>query len=161
VVLILPIAVLAVLLGMLFWNRSRSSARQQPLNVSFTVVGEMQPRSLADFRGRVILFNLWSTGVPESGRNLLTLNALSERYASQGLLVVAVSDEDMNRLSRFPLVRNAKFLAGGVDSRTAQSLPGDRPYSFLLDRDGKVVEEYKDTLEIEVVEKTLKPMLGQ
>ncbi len=74
--------------------------------------------SLHDLRGSVVLVNFWATWCPPCRKEMPDMDALYKRFQSQGLVVLAISDEEE------ALVR--KFL-------------GEHPYSIpiLLDPGGK------------------------
>jgi thiol-disulfide isomerase/thioredoxin len=65
-----------------------------PFRIAFTAEGlDGRPVTLADFRGRVVLVDLFGTWCPTSRRTTPALVSLHQRYRSRGLEVVALAYE--------------------------------------------------------------------
>jgi len=102
--------------------------------------------SLKDLRGKVVLVNFWATWCPPCRREMPDLEVLSHRFGPQGLVILAISDEDRAKVEPFiadkkysyPILLdpgrkvNKSFAVGGI------------PKSFLFDRDGKLVAQAID-----------------
>jgi thiol-disulfide isomerase/thioredoxin len=100
--------------------------------------------SLADFRGRVVLLNIWATWCVPCRSEMPSLDRLQELHAADGLAVLAVSvdDDGANAVRRFYQQSGIRNLPVYIDSaRTTQSAFGARaiPMTVLIDRDGNVV----------------------
>ena len=52
------------------------------------------PRTLGDYEGKVVLLNIWATWCAPCREEMPSIQALHERYAPEGLEVVAVSIDD-------------------------------------------------------------------
>jgi len=92
-------------------------------------------------KGEVIVLNFWATWCPPCRQEMPSMIALSNKYASQGLKVVAVSvDRDTAALKGFVKEYKLPFLVlHDIDSSVSQSYGVYRyPETFLIDRDGKV-----------------------
>ena len=119
-----------------------AEAPAPPTDTSFAT-REGPPRSLADFKGKVVLVNFWATWCLPCREEMPLLERLRQRLGADGLEVVAVSVDR-------PTVDAAAFLHNlGARSLTLLLDPGARtgarlgvvglPTSILLDRDGRVV----------------------
>ncbi len=104
-----------------------------------------QPASLARYRGRVILLNVWATWCPPCRVEMPSLERLHQKLAGQDFEVVAVSidDGDSSRVMQF-----ARELGLGFDilqdkdgaiQRTYQTT--GVPESFVIDRDGIIIKK--------------------
>ena len=52
------------------------------------------PTSLADYRGQVVLVNLWATWCPPCKAEMPTLQSFYDKYQADGFAVVAINDGD-------------------------------------------------------------------
>src|SRR5574342_1058173 len=50
--------------------------------------------SLADYRGQVVLVNLWATWCPPCKEEMPTLQAYYNKYANKGFVIIAINDGD-------------------------------------------------------------------
>jgi thiol-disulfide isomerase/thioredoxin len=99
-------------------------------------------KTLADFRGSVVLLNLWATWCPPCIREMPALNALQQRLGSDDFKVVAISQDrggaavagkwlSSNGFTALPLYLDPTASVG----RTLES-PG-LPVTLLIDRQGR------------------------
>jgi cytochrome c biogenesis protein CcmG, thiol:disulfide interchange protein DsbE len=58
------------------------------------VLGSNQVRSMADYKGKVVLLNVWATWCPPCKAELPSLEELYKEYGPKGLKLVAVSIDD-------------------------------------------------------------------
>ena len=111
----------------------------------FTDTGEIEAKQkLSDYQGDVILVEFWATHCGYCKDNFPKLSALSERYADQGLKVIAVStDSDRDRLVEYikreaPGVQIAWDLSDLVSSGyNIEHIP----HTILLDRSGNIIHQ--------------------
>jgi cytochrome c biogenesis protein CcmG, thiol:disulfide interchange protein DsbE len=98
--------------------------------------------SLESLRGKVVLVDFWASWCEPCRKSFPWLRRMHDRYASQGLVVVAVNlDKDRDAADRFLQDNPAPFLvAFDPAGKTAEAfkVPG-MPTSFLVDAAGNVV----------------------
>lgn len=99
---------------------------------------------LADFRGRVVLLNLWATSCVPCQSEMPSFDRLQAMYQGDGLAVLAVSVDDTGgtALRRFFHRSGIRSLTPYMDDDGATSIAFTAhriPTTLLIDRDGKVV----------------------
>jgi len=102
--------------------------------------------SLQDLRGKVVLVNFWATWCPPCRKEMPDMEALYQRFASRGLVILGVSDEEAATVQKFLDQQKYTYpilLDPGRKVNTLFSVQGI-PKSFLYDRDGKLVTEAID-----------------
>ena len=104
-----------------------------------------RPASLADYRGKVLLLNIWATWCPPCRVEMPSLERLQRKLAGTDFRLVSVSiDKDDSTLVR----RFAQEL--GLSFEILHDRPGaiqeayqttGVPESFVIDRDGRIVKK--------------------
>ena len=98
--------------------------------------------SLADYRGAVVLVNLWATWCPPCKEEMPTLQAYYNKHADQNFTVVAINDGDPkadvlqfinDHKLTFPIWLDPASFATGQAFKTL-----NLPSSYLIDRQGVI-----------------------
>ncbi|WP_207061276.1 TlpA disulfide reductase family protein [Motiliproteus sp. SC1-56] len=102
-----------------------------------------QPRSLSDFKGKVVLLNLWATWCPPCIRELPALDRLQARHGDEDFVVLAVALDragyDAVKAYYDKLELQHLGLYHASISEFSQAFPVDVfPASFMIDREGRV-----------------------
>jgi len=101
-----------------------------------------QPRSLADFRGKIVLLNLWATWCAPCIKEIPALDRLAAALNGADFAVVAVSIDrkGIDVIQKLFAERDVQKLAMYVD-RSGEALRTVRamglPTSLLIDREGR------------------------
>jgi len=100
--------------------------------------------TLADFRGRVVLLNLWTMSCAPCQSEIPSFDRVQAMYQGDGLAVLAVSVDDASALTvRRYLQRNGLHnLTPYLDAQGATAMAFNLrqfPTTLLIDRDGNVV----------------------
>jgi len=116
-------------------------------NADFTLT-DLQGKSwhLRDLRGKVVLVNFWATWCPPCRKEMPDLQALFDKYKDQGFVVLAISDEEIAKVSPFIGERKIGYpvlLDPGRKVNDAFIVEGI-PKSFVYDREGKLVAQSID-----------------
>ena len=99
-------------------------------------------RSLADYRGQVVLVNLWATWCPPCKEEMPALQAFYDKHKKDGFTIIAINDGDPTadvlqfekdyQLS-FPIWLDPEYYATEQAFKTI-----NLPSSFVIDRAGTV-----------------------
>jgi len=101
---------------------------------------------LKDMQGHVVLVNFWATWCPPCRKEMPDLDALYQRFQSQGLIVLAISDEPPATVTTFLRTHGVSYpilLDPGRKVNDAFHVDGI-PKSFIYDRQGKLVAQSID-----------------
>lgn len=102
------------------------------------------PRSLADYRGRPVLLNVWATWCDPCREEMPGLQRLYDAYKARGLRVVAVSVDDRGSeglIREFVADHHLTFdilHQGAADMMATYQVRGV-PQTFLISRSGELV----------------------
>jgi len=133
------------LLGAATAKLAADDARRQQADFTLT---DLQGRAwrLSDLRGKVVLLNFWATWCPPCRKEMPDLESLYRRFKDQGLVILAISDEDAAKVRPFVTERGVSYpilLDPGRKVNTLFAIEGI-PKSFVYNRDGKLVAEAID-----------------
>jgi peroxiredoxin len=102
--------------------------------------------NLRALAGKVVLVNFWATWCPPCRKELPDLEALSQRFGSRGLVILAISDEDAGKVQPFVAEHTLTYpvlLDPGRKVNDLFQVEGI-PKSFVYGREGKLVAEAID-----------------
>jgi cytochrome c biogenesis protein CcmG, thiol:disulfide interchange protein DsbE len=119
---------------------------------------------LKTYRGKVVLLNFWATWCAPCQVELPEFEAWQKKYAADGLQVVAVSMDDSDAGVRKTVRRlhlDIPVLMGDAQIGDAYGGVLGLPVTFLIDRAGKVVAQYKGESDLGSIEAEIKRMLSQ
>ncbi len=123
------------------------------------------PHSLSDYRGRIVLVNLWATWCPPCAAEMPSLQQFYEQHRQEGFVVVAVEDGDptaqvaafVDRYHlTFPVWIDPTYEATSRAFKTP-SLPS----SFVIDRGGTVRLMWLGAISAVNLEKYLTPLIKE
>jgi len=139
------------------------SGEQRP---AFTLPDlEGKQRSIGEWDGQVILLNFWASWCPPCRREIPAFIDVQEDYREQGLRIIGVAIDDRQAVVDFtdPMGVNYPILLGGEEGIGIAEAYGNRmgvlPYTVLIDRDGHIVDRWREELSYEDVEKAVEPLL--
>ncbi|HXW69613.1 MAG TPA: TlpA disulfide reductase family protein [Dissulfurispiraceae bacterium] len=104
------------------------------------------PVSLSSYKGSVVLLNFWATWCPPCKEEIPSLNKLSRQLKNRKFTIIAVStDRSVSDVRAF-LKKNPLDYIVMVDYDLSVSKPLYKvfmlPTSFLIDKQGVIVEKY-------------------
>jgi thiol-disulfide isomerase/thioredoxin len=104
---------------------------------------------LSDYKGKVVVLDLWATWCPPCRDEIPHLVALSKEYASKGVEVIGLTTEnpqtDMEKVQDFVRRFNISYKVGWVEPQMAASLARGRdsiPQTFIITRDGRLLKHF-------------------
>ena len=102
--------------------------------------------TLQALRGKVVLVNFWATWCDPCRREMPDLETLYRRFKNQGLVVVAISDDDAGKVKQLIVERKFTYPVLLDPGRKVTDLfrVEGIPKSFVYDRDGKLVAQAID-----------------
>jgi peroxiredoxin len=102
--------------------------------------------TLKNLRGKVVLVNFWATWCPPCRSEMPDLDALYQQFKEQGLVVLAISDEESGKVQ--PFIEQYKFsypiLLDPARKVNEQFAVEGIPKSFVYDREGRLVSQAID-----------------
>ena len=107
---------------------------------------EGKPWSLQALHGKVVLVNFWATWCPPCRKEMPDLDKLYQEFKDQGLLILAISDEEISKVQPFIAEHHYTYpilLDPGSKVHKLFVVEGI-PKSFVYGRDGKLVAEAID-----------------
>ena len=120
-------------------------ARREHIDFALTDL-QGQQWTLNQLRGKVVLVNFWATWCPPCRKEMPDLDALYNRFKDQGLVVLAISDEEAGKVSPFVAQHKIIYPILLDPGRKVNELfqVNGIPKSFVYDRSGKLVAESMD-----------------
>lgn len=114
-------------------------------NYTVTTVTSGDSVALRDYRGRVVLLNLWATWCPPCEQEMPSMERLYQELGPQGLEVVAVSIDQLTpeAVRRWAEERGLSFTVLQDRSGRIQQVyqTTGMPESFVVDREGIIVKK--------------------
>jgi thiol-disulfide isomerase/thioredoxin len=121
--------------------------------------------SLADYKGQVVLVNLWATWCPPCKAEMPTLDAYYNKYKKDGFTIIAINDGDPApeviqfvkdyRLT-FPVWLDLNYIATEQAFRTL-----NLPSSFVIDRNGMIRLQWVGEINRKTLEKFVTPLIEE
>ncbi|SHK47501.1 TlpA family protein disulfide reductase [Rhodothermus profundi] len=161
-------------LGVLAYLRQQQPELVQPPGavgrpapaLTFRLVETDEPRTLADYRGQVILLNLWATWCGPCLAEIPELNRFQQAYRDQGVVVIMISDEPRQTVLEFMKERPLEPVSGYLPPGTRWPWPYNRveqarPTTFVIDRQGIIRETWPGAADFAQFEAAVLPYLEQ
>ena len=170
VLLVIGLALLAGSAFMIARNlRPQNDFSTVPVKVNFPApeltLSDTQgvSRSLADYRGQVILVNLWATWCPPCKEEMPTLQAFYDKHRDSGFVIIAINDGDSagdvlqfvkDYQLTFPVWLDPTYIATEEAFHTL-----NLPTSFVIDRSGTIQLTWVGGISYAMLEKHVTPLI--
>jgi peroxiredoxin len=102
--------------------------------------------TLKEQRGKVVVLNFWATWCPPCRKEMPDLETLYQQFKDQGLVILAISDEDAGKVKPFVAQQKVTYpilLDPGRKVNELFQIEGI-PKTFVYDRNGKLVAQSID-----------------
>jgi peroxiredoxin len=130
--------------------------------------------SLADYKGKAVVVDFWATWCAPCKVEIPWLEKLHDQYASQGLVVLGISEDDLDLDDKAALLKQKREIAESAaklginypvlidDAKVADPYGGvdALPTTFYVDRKGKVVAATIGLVDRDEIEANIKKALG-
>lgn len=148
------------LLVLLLLNRNRSnykSVEQVPIEVGLpapdftfpTINGTMV--SLSDYRGKIVLVNIWATWCPPCVDEMPSMEKLYQKLKGENFEILAVSIDSLGEKVVAPFMKKYKLTFPALIDSAGAIRMGYRttgvPESFIIDKDGILVKKIIGSLD--------------
>lgn len=128
------------------------------------VVGADQSLSLADYRGKVVAFNLWASWCKPCEDEAPALEKAWRKYRSQGLVVLGADMDDLtDQALEFKRKYDITYPLFRYTSDDAAKDFGTRrlPETFLIDRAGRIRALHRGQVDAAWIENEVRPLLAE
>ena len=119
--------------------------------------------SLVDYRGQVVLVNLWATWCPPCKEEMPALQSFYDKHRDQGFVVVAINDgdpaEDVLQFTKdyqltFPVWLDPTYIATEQAFKTL-----NLPSSFVIDRTGTIRLQWVGGISRKMLDQHVSPLI--
>src|SRR3989338_2706001 len=124
-----------------------------------------KPRSLSEWRGRVVVLNFWATWCPPCREEIPLFIDLQKRHGRDGLQFLGVAIDRQEDVASYyvQIGMNYPTLIGDDNAieimRAYGNRTGSLPYSVIIDRDGRVAARKLGAFRGQELEFLLTPLL--
>lgn len=119
--------------------------------------------SSADWAGKVALVNFWATWCPPCRAEIPELVALQQKYRDQ-LQIIGISEDESSpeHVRQFAVEHKINYPIAMATSTLDQTFSGisSLPTSFLIDRDGQIVQKHLGMLNAKTTELETRVLAG-
>jgi peroxiredoxin len=121
------------------------NARRQQVDFTLTELGG-KTWTLKELHGKVVVLNFWATWCPPCRKEMPDLEKLYQQFKDQGFVILAISDEDADKVRPFIAEQKVTYpilLDPGRKVNELFQIEGI-PKTFVYDRNGKLVAQSID-----------------
>jgi thiol-disulfide isomerase/thioredoxin len=138
---------------------------KDPAPVGDFAVTDLEGRTIssADLRGKVVLVNFWATWCPPCRAEIPDLIRLQEKYRDK-LIVVGISEDEIppDEVKAFVAEQKMNYPVAMTTPTLAKTFRGVSalPTTFVIDRDGKLVQRHVGMLNAQQTELETQVLAG-
>jgi thiol-disulfide isomerase/thioredoxin len=138
---------------------------RKPAVVPAFTLHDLDGRTLSstDWRGKVVILNFWATWCGPCRAEIPALVALQEKYRDR-LVVLGISEDEAapDLVKRFAAGQKINYPVAMLTPELERLFPGVNaiPTSFVLDREGRLVQKHVGLLSSDLVELETRALAG-
>jgi cytochrome c biogenesis protein CcmG/thiol:disulfide interchange protein DsbE len=133
-------------------------------NAELPVLGRGGERSLADYKGKVVVLNFWASWCKPCTEELPLLERTHKAISGRNATVLGANYQDVSD-SALQFVRRFKLSYPSLRDRDGEFADryGSRafPETFVIDRRGRIAAQRRGPVDQAWLDKTLPPLLGE
>jgi len=146
-----------VVIAFLFFSVSSCKKKEKEIEPAAPSIGNVAPdfalkdvdgRSirLSAYKGKVVLVEFWATWCPPCRELTPVLNRLYEKYKDKGFVILALTPEDTDTVKDYIKDHQVKYTVVIATQKTINQYGViGIPMSFLIDKEGKIVNKHMYT----------------
>ena len=117
---------------------------QQAPELEFYLLDSGGARNLHEYKGKVVLLNVWATYCKPCRDEMPDLDKLQQHYASRGVVVITLSDEPPTNILKFAGINSMHganaYVEGEQKSSPLLACAVARPVTYIIDSQGVLRE---------------------
>ncbi len=143
---------------------ARAETRLDLMNQSLPDL-DNQPRKLSDWRGKIVVANFWATWCRPCREEIPEFVQLQHQYRAQGVQFVGIAVDNRKQLADFAQRHGINYpvLQAGETGLAMMPLAGNTlgglPFTFIVNRNGKIVATAPGRIAKARLEAALQPLL--
>jgi len=141
-----------------------SASAQQRKAANFSLkAADGTSYELSKYKGKVVIVNFWATWCGPCRKEIPDFIEAYKRYRSKGLEIIGISLDQDGWTKVIPFVKQSKINYPIVmgDEQVVENYGGFNaiPTTFIVDKDGNIVDQHAGTMSLKQLEAKLKPLL--
>lgn len=153
-------AAIALAVGM----PARAETRLDLMNQSLPDL-DNQPRKLSDWRGKIVVANFWATWCGPCREEIPEFVQLQHQYRAKGVQFVGIAVDNRKQVADFAKRFGINYPVLQAEETGLAMMPlagntlGGLPFTFIVNRDGKIVATAPGRIAKARLEAALQPLL--
>jgi peroxiredoxin len=138
-------------------------AQQQKASNFSLKAADRTSYELSKYKGKIVVVNFWATWCGPCRKEIPDFIEAYKKYKTKGLEIVGISLDQDGWTKVTPLVKQSNINYPVVlgDQQVVEDYGGFNaiPTTFIIDRNGNIVDQHTGTMTLKELESKLKPLL--
>lgn len=142
--LIVPVLLAIALVGCVGCNDQPKLRLIGSVAPDFTIKDSDRTVALRDYRGKIVILNLWATWCPPCIEEIPDLDLLQERMGDKVTILAVSYDDTESAYKQFVREHRMGFITVHDRDRKLKDLyqPTGPPETYVIDRSGKILRKF-------------------